>query len=348
MVAKVLFLIFIFSFLFVLTVLAVGERGRCCGSNWRALLWRRTLGEGAGAGDRLMLPRQRHQIWKRLKTDTAALQYVRVELMRAWGRGRPHLKLRKFKAYAWEEWGGEDLGEPVVYFSSDEIAATLKPLQFAIVAKTPYGRPPFQEIKHLLQQRLSLGHDFIIAAIDNRHLLLRCTSEDDYLRLLLREQLLVKGFLFKFLKWTIDFEWNIGRVLQVALRTSQITNAAAAYACHAASSRHRSQKSSSKVATVGVAPSEDVLDPPTRHRWMSKNNSIRDDPSGMQGTGSHWPGKEQSLVAEGWSGEALMGMEDMVVPSPGVAAAAAGGATEALPCVRATLLPPQGNPELIG
>ncbi|MQL99271.1 hypothetical protein Taro_031983, partial [Colocasia esculenta] len=94
------------------------------------------------------------------------------------------------------------------------------------------------------------------------HLLIRCSSEDDYLRLLLREQLLVKGFLFKFLKWTIDFEcgkeppiapvWvelpalkpnlfhetcissvagNIGRVLQVALRTSQLTNATAAYAC---------------------------------------------------------------------------------------------------------------------
>ncbi|MQM11500.1 hypothetical protein Taro_044402, partial [Colocasia esculenta] len=66
-----------------------------------------------------------------------------------------------------------DLGEPTVFFSADEIAATLKPLQFAIVAKPPYGRPPFQEIKHLLQQRLNLGHDFIIAAMDNHHLLLR-------------------------------------------------------------------------------------------------------------------------------------------------------------------------------
>ncbi|MQL89597.1 hypothetical protein Taro_022166 [Colocasia esculenta] len=125
-----------------------------------------------------------------------------------------------------------DLGEPAVFFSAEEIAATLKPFQFAIVAKTPYGSPPFQEIKQQLQQRLNLGHDFIITALDNRHLLIRCSSEDDYLCLLMREQLLVKGFLFKFLKWTIDFKCGKEPpIAPVALRTSQLTNATAAYAC---------------------------------------------------------------------------------------------------------------------
>ncbi|MQM02566.1 hypothetical protein Taro_035339, partial [Colocasia esculenta] len=237
-----------------------------------------------------------------------------------------------------------DLGEPAVFFSSDEIAATLKPLQFAIVAKTPYGRPPFQEIKHLLQQRLNLGHDFIIATMDNRHLLLRCTSEDDYLCLLLRGQLLVKE--------------NIGRVLQVALRTSQITNVTAAYACvkldllkdrpsrvwigmgFAASSCHDSQISTSKVDDAGIASTAVVPDL-TRQRWTPKKTSHRDaGPSGMQGHAFDRSGKDQSLVAERLLGAAPMG--------PSNVAAGGASAAEALPCVWASSPPTQGKSALLG
>ncbi|MQM13326.1 hypothetical protein Taro_046250 [Colocasia esculenta] len=234
-----------------------------------------------------------------------------------------------------------DLGEPVVFFSSDEIAATLKPLQFAIVAKTPSGRPPFQEIKQLLQQHLTLGHDFIIAAMDNRHLLLR---------------------------------WNIGRVLHVALRTSQITNATAAYACveldllkdrpsrvwigmgstgfwqkilyqrvpkyctsccllgHTVSSCHRSQISSSKVDAAGIAPLVVVPDLPSRQQWMPMKTSVRN-------AGPSFPqsGIDEGLVAEGLLEASPMGLPDL---------AASGAGTAEPPCVRAPSPSAQGNSEL--
>ncbi|MQL76524.1 hypothetical protein Taro_008932 [Colocasia esculenta] len=231
-----------------------------------------------------------------------------------------------------------DLGEPEVFFSSDEIAATLKPLQFAIVAKTPYRRPLFQEIKQLLQQHLNLGHDFIIAAMNNRHLLLQCTSEDDYLRLLLHEQLLVKG--------------NIGRVLQVALRTSQITNATTAYACveldllnerpsriwigmgSAASSCHRSQISTSKVNVAGIAPTAVVPDLPSRQRWMPKKISVRNVELSFLRSGI-----DEGLVTEGLPEAAPMG-------SPDLAAGRAGAAEP--PCVWASSPSSQGNSDLAG
>ncbi|MQL86696.1 hypothetical protein Taro_019235 [Colocasia esculenta] len=42
-----------------------------------------------------------------------------------------------------------DHGEPVVFFSKEEMAASLKPFLFAVVAKTAYGRPTFPEIRNV-------------------------------------------------------------------------------------------------------------------------------------------------------------------------------------------------------
>lgn len=56
--------------------------------------------------------------------------------------------------------------EPAVFFSTEEIQAALLPFQFAMVAKTPYGRPPFPEIKSQLVQQLGLNGDFVMGALN--------------------------------------------------------------------------------------------------------------------------------------------------------------------------------------
>ncbi|MQL99148.1 hypothetical protein Taro_031869 [Colocasia esculenta] len=170
--------------------------------------------------------------------------------------------------------------------------------------------------------------------MDNRHLLLRCTFEDDYLRLLLHEQLLVKG--------------NIGRVLQVALRTSQLTNATAAYAC-VKLDLLKDKPSRVWIGMGSAAPTAEVPDLHTRHRWTPKNKSFRDDPSGIQGQAFVRPtGKEQGLVAEGLPGDARFDLPDLVVPSPRRVASGGAGTAAAPSSDLASSPPAQGNFALLG
>ncbi|MQL99863.1 hypothetical protein Taro_032597 [Colocasia esculenta] len=65
-----------------------------------------------------------------------------------------------------------DSGEPAVFFSPDEVRLSCEPLKHAIIARTPVGRPSFQEIRLHLAQRFGFAKEFIIIALDGRHLLL--------------------------------------------------------------------------------------------------------------------------------------------------------------------------------
>lgn len=155
-----------------------------------------------------------------------------------------------------------DSGEEGVFFTPEKVEASLLPFRYALVAKMPYSRPPYPEIKTLFAKQLGLSKEFVIATLDPQHLLLRCTSEDDYLRLLLRVQIPINPnqkepcstslngctplsrpvilpvwVEFLTLKANLFHEacvhsiaGNLGRVLQVALRTTKITNAMVAYA----------------------------------------------------------------------------------------------------------------------
>lgn len=155
-----------------------------------------------------------------------------------------------------------DGGEPAVFFSADEISASLKPFDFSLVARTPYGRPAFPMIRAHLSQRCAFREDFIISALDTRHLLLRFRNHEDYLKLLLKESLFVHGRLFRFFKWTMSFSpledspilpvWislpglpvnlfvepmlrsiagNIGGVLKIDPSSLNLTNTVAARVC---------------------------------------------------------------------------------------------------------------------
>ncbi|MQL71033.1 hypothetical protein Taro_003350 [Colocasia esculenta] len=96
-------------------------------------------------------------------------------------------------------------GEPAIFFSAEEVKLSCKALDLAVIAKTPQGRPPFQDIRSHLTQRFKLQKDFLISALDGRHLLIRFKSEQDYYKVLLKDSVFVHGRLFKFAKWTMDF-----------------------------------------------------------------------------------------------------------------------------------------------
>ncbi|MQL97884.1 hypothetical protein Taro_030581 [Colocasia esculenta] len=155
-----------------------------------------------------------------------------------------------------------DKGEPAVFFSREEMEVSLVPFKFSVVAKTAYGRPPIPEICSHLISRCGIKDSFLISALANWHLLLRFKSQDDYLRVLLRESLHVQGKLFRFFKWSplfklseepsiipvwIDFPAllvslfqknllssiaaNVGPVLQIAHTTELLINTKAARVC---------------------------------------------------------------------------------------------------------------------
>ncbi|MQM03972.1 hypothetical protein Taro_036764 [Colocasia esculenta] len=153
-------------------------------------------------------------------------------------------------------------GEPAVFFSKDEMDASLIPFQFSVVTKMAYGRPAILEIRSHLSSRCSLKDSFLISALDNWHLLLWFKCKDDYLRVLLRESLYVQGKLFKIFNWTAFFKlseepstvlvWvefpalplnlyyknllfsiaaNVGSVVQIAHATEHLLNTKAARVC---------------------------------------------------------------------------------------------------------------------
>lgn len=59
-----------------------------------------------------------------------------------------------------------DLGEPAAFFTMEEVNISCRPLEYAIIARTPRGRPPFQDIRSHLAQRFRFKQDFVISAMD--------------------------------------------------------------------------------------------------------------------------------------------------------------------------------------
>ncbi|MQM00046.1 hypothetical protein Taro_032778 [Colocasia esculenta] len=98
-----------------------------------------------------------------------------------------------------------DSGEPAAFFTLEEITTSCKPLQSSVIARTAQGRPPFSDIRAHLVQRFKLQQDFMISALDNRHLLIRFQNNDDFLKVLLKETMYVQGRLFRFFRWSFEF-----------------------------------------------------------------------------------------------------------------------------------------------
>ncbi|MQL83188.1 hypothetical protein Taro_015688, partial [Colocasia esculenta] len=118
-----------------------------------------------------------------------------------------------------------DSGEPAVFFSMDEVWISCTPLAFAIIARTPLGRPSFQEIRLHLAQRFSFKQDFIISALYGRHLLLRFQNHEDYL------QMDLSGLPANFYNDAMihSIAGSVGQVLQVHKDSQCLTRTHAAH-----------------------------------------------------------------------------------------------------------------------
>ncbi|XP_042493611.1 uncharacterized protein LOC122073144 [Macadamia integrifolia] len=73
-------------------------------------------------------------------------------------------------------------GEPAVYFSPQELSKSEEPFSLSLFAKCSYGRPPIHEVKEILKKMFSITMDFVISSLDRRHLLLRFTVEEDFIK----------------------------------------------------------------------------------------------------------------------------------------------------------------------
>ncbi|MQL81184.1 hypothetical protein Taro_013643 [Colocasia esculenta] len=101
-----------------------------------------------------------------------------------------------------------DDGFPMVFFTKEEARKLEEPLKLAIVAKCSYGRPSIPDIKSCLSQRLALKGECIVSVLNPRHLLFRFFDEEDFLKVLVRKSLYLKGYLFRFFRWVSDFDFS--------------------------------------------------------------------------------------------------------------------------------------------
>lgn len=98
-------------------------------------------------------------------------------------------------------------GEPAVFFTMEDIADSCEDLLHAVIAKCSYGRPSIPEVKSHIIQAFHLD-GVVISRLDPRHLLIRLNNEEDFIKLLLQKSAIIKGFLFRFFKWQLDFDFK--------------------------------------------------------------------------------------------------------------------------------------------
>ncbi|MQM17454.1 hypothetical protein Taro_050426, partial [Colocasia esculenta] len=101
-----------------------------------------------------------------------------------------------------------DSGEPAVFFSPEEVGKSIHTFNMAIIVRCAYGQCSIPEFKSCISQRLLLKVDFIVSTLNHRHLLLRFEVEDDYMKVVMRRSLYIKGLLYRFFKWDPQFDFN--------------------------------------------------------------------------------------------------------------------------------------------
>ncbi|KAF8388529.1 hypothetical protein HHK36_027204 [Tetracentron sinense] len=96
-------------------------------------------------------------------------------------------------------------GEPAIFLSPDESARLVAPLKLSLIAKCSYGRPAFPAIREFFKKNFHIRQDYNIGVLDQRHLLIRYFSEEDYLSVYLKKYYYINVLLLRFIKWTPTF-----------------------------------------------------------------------------------------------------------------------------------------------
>ncbi|KAH9662191.1 reverse transcriptase domain-containing protein [Citrus sinensis] len=95
-------------------------------------------------------------------------------------------------------------GEPAVIFTTEEIAVMAEPFKLALVGKFSFGRPSMDIIRKFFIS-LGLKGNSQISLLDNRHILIKLSLEEDYSRIWVRQTWYVNGRGMRIFKWSKDF-----------------------------------------------------------------------------------------------------------------------------------------------
>lgn len=90
-------------------------------------------------------------------------------------------------------------GEPGVCFTYDEIHRSVDPLRFSLIAKFSSGRPSVDEIRPHVRTHWMMNSEVHIGLLDPRHVIMRFSSQEDFIQAWTRESLVIKAYYFKFL-----------------------------------------------------------------------------------------------------------------------------------------------------
>ncbi|KAK4340538.1 hypothetical protein RND71_042000 [Anisodus tanguticus] len=82
-------------------------------------------------------------------------------------------------------------GEPTIRLSHQEIAMTIEQqdLTYAVIGKFSHGMPDLTFLRMAIPKQCELKADVKVGLLHNRHVLIRCTIEEDYVTLMSRPEL---------------------------------------------------------------------------------------------------------------------------------------------------------------
>ncbi|KAK4346141.1 hypothetical protein RND71_036317 [Anisodus tanguticus] len=102
-------------------------------------------------------------------------------------------------------------GEPTIRFTNQEVASMVEQqdLKYAVVGKFSHGLPSIAFLRTAIPKQCSLKAEVNIGLLHNRHVLIRCSIEEDYVTLMSRPNFWIKenskSYLMRTFKWDIWF-----------------------------------------------------------------------------------------------------------------------------------------------
>lgn len=108
---------------------------------------------------------------------------------------------------------GTHRGSPAIYYNRQQLARYSDPYHQTLVAKfskgynkqnPDLGRPPLEKLQEYFAA-LDLQGEFQLGLLDNRHVLIRCNLQEDFLRLYSRSVWYVRGIPMRIFKWSPGF-----------------------------------------------------------------------------------------------------------------------------------------------
>uniref|UniRef100_A0A7N0U195 DUF4283 domain-containing protein n=1 Tax=Kalanchoe fedtschenkoi TaxID=63787 RepID=A0A7N0U195_KALFE len=96
-------------------------------------------------------------------------------------------------------------GNPLILFSDDEISPAYQSMSNAVILKFAETRPRVEVVKDFMNQNWRLKNEPMVGALDGRHLLVICSSEDDAIEVLMNDSRKIGNMGFRTFRWTPGF-----------------------------------------------------------------------------------------------------------------------------------------------